>query len=274
MPSDGQNHDDMFWAVKVPGSSNSNNFRSKSQQGSGDTNKQPDQDEDLLDRERSRSLSTSQNPPTQRNDSISHVTRRVSVSRRSSVLLRSRPNSGGLSSNPFRHAVRQVSRERVQELWRIIKSTFLHKTPDIVNLLNNSAPIPYTLSIRQGFQFKYKLNVKHHIKCVAMHPRIPWHHAEGRVDKVGRKKNEAEVESDDDKQMEDDERLDSKVHKVIPYTFVCIDHSRTVRIWDVARSATVKPRSVVKLSTDIFQCVFLARYSMYAGCSDDKALKV
>ncbi|KAJ3095138.1 WD repeat-containing protein 87 [Phlyctochytrium planicorne] len=185
--------------------------------------------------------------------------------RRKSIATRSRAGSVTRSNSIFRAPRVRVPKERVLELWKIVRTKFLKKTPDILTLLNNSAPIPYTLSIRQGFQFKYKLNVKHHIRCVSMHPRVPWHHAEGRVEKDGQRKGVENNASDDEKQNEEEDRGDgagARIRKVIPYTFVCVDHSRTVRIWDVARTATPKPKTIIKVPTDLFHCVFIARYSI------------
>ncbi|KAJ3173402.1 hypothetical protein HK101_011054, partial [Irineochytrium annulatum] len=205
------------------------------------------------------------------------VSRRQSAalsSRRQSLMMRTRPSSPA-KTYPSR---RRVPQERTKYLWDLVRKTFLKKVPDFLSLIAHAAPIPYSLTIRQGFLFKFKLNVKHHIRCMAMHPRVPWHLAEGRVGKDGRK---GPGEGDDDdlevKEQDREDRNEAagsvKVQKIMPYTFVCVDHFRTVRMWDFARAPTSKPKSVIKLSTDIFQFVFMSRYHMYAGCSDDKSIK-
>ncbi|KAI8837601.1 hypothetical protein BC829DRAFT_44496 [Chytridium lagenaria] len=140
--SEASKGDDRYWAVKVA--------------VQGDTS------ENMIKGR----VSVTNNTGIYRNDAILAQGRRASVSRRQSVMMRSRPGSGSRANSVFRSPINRVPRERVLELWKAVRAAFLKKTPDIVNLLNNSAPIPYSLSIRQGFQFKYKLNVKHHIRCV------------------------------------------------------------------------------------------------------------
>ncbi|KAI8618744.1 hypothetical protein BC830DRAFT_1107285 [Chytriomyces sp. MP71] len=69
----------------------------------------------------------------------------------------------------------RVPRERVRYLWNLVRSSFLRKTPQMVQLLlQTNTQQPYALSIRQGFQFKYRLKTKYQIKCLILHSKLSW----------------------------------------------------------------------------------------------------
>jgi hypothetical protein len=174
-----------------------------------------------------------------------------------------------------------VSKERMAVLWQLVRSTFLRKTPNFISVLTQSVPIPYTTTIRQGFQFKYRFRTKYQIKCIIMHPRVPWH--EGRIRGGVKEGKPKETDVDDDhhhhekgSDLEDYQGAEGsrKVKKVVPYTFVAADSSHTVRMWEATRSATGKPKVLVKLPTNIFQLVFIPALSIYCSSSDDKVIKV
>ena len=171
--------------------------------------------------------------------------------------------------------------DRVKALWALLRSKYVKKMPNIIDLLTSATvPIPYILTLKQGFQFKYRFRSKYQFKCVVMHPRVPWHDADGHIRGINDIKdedNEGDVQSKD-KHATDEEEEQSpgskKIKKSSQITFVAADTSKTVRIWDVTRTTTGKPRAVVKVGLDIYQFVFISRYSMYVSCCDDKAIRV
>ncbi|KAJ3062460.1 hypothetical protein HDU98_001686, partial [Podochytrium sp. JEL0797] len=71
----------------------------------------------------------------------------------------------------------RVSRERIHHLWHLVRMHFFKsRTPGILQTLQaERAAAPYTLGIKQGFQFKYRLRTKYQIKCLILHSKLPWH---------------------------------------------------------------------------------------------------
>ncbi|KAJ3410783.1 hypothetical protein HDV05_003248 [Chytridiales sp. JEL 0842] len=167
-----------------------------------------------------------------------------------------------------------VSKERMNILWNLVRTHFLQQKLNFFSLLSQSKPIPYTVTIRQGFQFKHRFRTKYQIKCAAMHPRVPWH--EGRL--RGGTKGGFFQDSDDDEPTpeKENEMVDAsgkKVKKVVTYAFVAADSSHTIRMWEATRNATGKPNLVVKVPVDIFQLVFIPRLGIYCTSSNDKDIK-
>jgi hypothetical protein len=165
----------------------------------------------------------------------------------------------------------KVPKERIDALWSFVRSKFITFKFNILDLLTNAIAlqIPYTLTLKQGFQFKYKLRSKYQIKCMIIHPRVPWHHIDGRVNvEAHGYDNDSDRSDDEDDEGGSGNELSSKaVSKFVPYTFVSSDSSRTVRLWDVARAAVLKPRAILRRNTAIEAIAFISRFRLYA-CSD------
>ncbi|TPX76254.1 hypothetical protein CcCBS67573_g02463 [Chytriomyces confervae] len=225
----------------------------------------------------------------------------------------------------------KVPRERVAELWSAVRRHFIKQSPQMMQLLlQTSLQQPYSLSIQQGFQFKYKLKTKYQIKCLVLHSKLSWqaggvagapvladteqesspnilnlesgHHAlssetrgHGLSDSVIERYENAlpgnhasRPHLDEKDNFSTDHRV-STVHKhghlkpdedeyhfkrvnniMKPSMFVCADTSRTVRMWDATRNTQLKPKSVVKLDTDVSEFVYMPKLGMYASCCDCK----
>ncbi|KAI9351981.1 hypothetical protein BDR26DRAFT_850159 [Obelidium mucronatum] len=244
----------------------------------------------------------------------------------------------------------KVTHERVLELWSIVRMHVIRKPPAMIQLLlASNAAAPYPLSIKQGFQFKYRLRTKYQIKCLIMHSRLPWHQPDSMLDdhpsttlaanhgtrlnggggsKMHLHSSEHSLEFptrssligtsnaqlhsshqinhgskisisalsmeesstsinplEDHSQshdnntkhlnsLRDDDDVETKrVARLLkPSTFVCADTSRTIRMWDITRNTQLKPKSIVKLDLDVFEFVYLAKFSMYASCCDTKTI--
>ncbi|KAJ3027784.1 UNVERIFIED_CONTAM: hypothetical protein HDU68_003123 [Siphonaria sp. JEL0065] len=94
----------------------------------------------------------------------------------------SRQNSSRLSPRDPT-AKSKVSHERVLELWGFLRSHIIKKPPAMLQLLlASNAAAPYPLTIKQGFQFKYRLRTKYQIKCLIMHSKLPWHQPDSMLD--------------------------------------------------------------------------------------------
>ncbi|KAJ3287288.1 hypothetical protein HDU79_005826 [Rhizoclosmatium sp. JEL0117] len=262
-----------------------------------------------------------------------------------------------------------VPRDRIKQLWSLIRSHFLTKPPGMLQLLqaSNAAP-PYAITLKQGFQFKYRLRTKYQIKCLVMHSRLPWHQPDALLDEVvgtvGKKVGEHsgggngngnggssgdgdvggsidvfgssavlslkremsrvnllsglgagraggsggkllasatgismhssmvsmkhdnvgnggqggdgdENEKMNQHLMDEDEFETKRISRILkPSTFVCADTSRTVRMWDISRNTQMKPKSIIKLDVDVFEFVYLAKFSMYASCNETKTISL
>ncbi|KAJ3039339.1 hypothetical protein HDV00_012332 [Rhizophlyctis rosea] len=143
--------------------------------------------------------------------------------------------------------------------------------------------VPYTLTIKHGFQYKYAMRHKHALLCVVHHPRIPMSSAEGRIPG-----NANDKTAPDDSQSENDANSGSarplttdaggsisntiSIRKSPTYTFVTVDRTRQITIWDVM-GGPAKVRASVKLQTDLSQFVYVKEFCMYAGVSFDKNIK-
>ncbi|KAI9342775.1 WD40-repeat-containing domain protein [Zopfochytrium polystomum] len=177
-----------------------------------------------------------------------------------------------------------VSKERVAELWEIVRSKFLHKSPKLFDLLLSARSIPYAITIRQGFQFLFKLRLRFLVKCVAMHRLVPRHLTESGVIHPNQKKlnrvrsEETDSSSDDEtKKGSDDNEGDDRHGErlgpaLAPVTFVCACSSKTVRVWDVTRKVSVHPRLSQKIQADIQHIAFVSKFAFYACCGGDKTL--
>ncbi|KAI9204830.1 uncharacterized protein BJ171DRAFT_598856 [Polychytrium aggregatum] len=167
--------------------------------------------------------------------------------------------------------------ERAKRFWEIVRKAFLRKDIDAFALLaGTKAPVPYPITIRQGFQFKYRLRSKHAIVCAIQHPRVPIRFEGGCL---GTEADAGYEESEDESSLEDDHdhpdgKESTKVKKSRPYTIACVDRARGIIVWDVTRvSFSTKPRIMLKLKTDLTNFVFLSKFGMYCGCSYDKSIK-
>ncbi|KAJ3234305.1 hypothetical protein HDU81_001518 [Chytriomyces hyalinus] len=296
--------------------------------------------------------------PQQRRSAAAAVTRRLSQasfnalgsnpfaaqSRRASSIIQAsalpRRRSSPTSSNENMEALQalltpsntvkaKVPRERVAELWSAVRRHFIKQSPQMMQLLlQTTSQQPYSLSIQQGFQFKYKLKTKYQIKCLVLHSKLSWqaggvtgapaladteqdsspnilnlengHHAlstetrgNGLSDSLFERYenalpgNQASRLHPDEKETFSTDRRISTVHKHLkpdddeyhfkrvnnimkPSMFVCADTSRTVRMWDATRNTQLKPKSVVKLDTDVSEFVYMPKLGMYASCCDCK----
>ncbi|KAJ3119370.1 hypothetical protein HK100_000346 [Physocladia obscura] len=214
----------------------------------------------------------------------------------------------------------KVSRERVLQLWSILRASVVKSNPLIIRLLeaSNSAQ-PYPLSIVQGFQFKYRLKTKYQIKCLILHSRLPWHQpdnfsndtavgdgddthlgnilADANLIRYKRNKLSKEILAEDQlrsgSQKNSGLKLNSSAENstskarigedgdfelkkgqrlMKPSTFVCADTSRTIRMWDVARNMQLKPKAIIRLDVEVYEFVYMSRFSMYATCCDSKLI--
>lgn len=181
-----------------------------------------------------------------------------------------------------------------KELWAIARETFCPRNFDPLSLLRVSRPIPYVLTIRHGFQFKYALRHRQTLLCTCHHPKIPVHYADGRAgendidDKdeavLGSKvMNHADASKSDssysleNKRKKDKGKAGAQQPNYLSYTFAAVDRTRIVSLWDVPRAGAIvnRPRAVVRMEeTEVEQFVYLSRFCVYAGCSCDRGIKV
>ncbi|KAJ3179902.1 hypothetical protein HDU87_002470 [Geranomyces variabilis] len=134
-------------------------------------------------------------------------------------------------------------------------------------LVKTAQPIPYSMSLRHGFQYKYSLRYRQQqVLWAGCHIKVPIHFADGRV---------AASEGDDARR---DRKADdwSTTAPVSSYTFVTIDRTRTATIWDVAANGAPgphKPRAVVKCPMEIEQMAFVSKLCVYVGVGCGRGLK-
>ncbi|KNC97404.1 uncharacterized protein SPPG_07330 [Spizellomyces punctatus DAOM BR117] len=160
-----------------------------------------------------------------------------------------------------------------KELWSLVRETYCPRIFDALSA-RVPQPIPYTLTLRHGFQFKYSLRHRQALIWVCPHLKVPIHHADGKLES----EMDGEEESQSPKDNVDDSEFDlralpgqSKYHS---YTFAAVDRTGTISLWDVARNTdTNRPRGVVKLMTEITEFVFIKKFAVYAACSQDKNIK-
>lgn len=240
----------------------------------------------------------------------------------SSAALAARASSGGRRSRPHSAQAKEalfdpVAVRNARKRWQSLRAAHLPKLyrlvldgneEDLLTLATSLglgsghymkgqggtirpiAAIPYNLTIKHGFQYKYAMRHKHALLCVVHHHRIPMSSQEGRIGG----KSSPDAEHDDESERTDVAAEQAKlristpgneapttggggisIRKLPMYTFVTVDRTRQVTIWDVGRNGGPgKVRAVVKLQTDLAQFVFVREFCMYAGCSFDKSIKV
>ncbi|TPX68714.1 hypothetical protein SpCBS45565_g02966 [Spizellomyces sp. 'palustris'] len=194
---------------------------------------------------------------------------------------RSRPASGRIGtsvqnldtkpSEPHQSGFRLPKTPK--ELWSLVRETYCPRIFDTLSA-RIPQPIPYTLTIRHGFQFKYSLRHRQALVWVCPHLKVPIHHVDGKLES----EMDGEEESQSPKDVADDSEFDLKAlpgqSKYHSYTFAAVDRTGTVSLWDVARNTdTNRPRGIVKLMTEITEFVFIKKFAVYAACSQDKHIK-
>ncbi|KAI8809581.1 hypothetical protein BJ742DRAFT_229573 [Cladochytrium replicatum] len=175
----------------------------------------------------------------------------------------------------------QVTSARARQLWGIVRDRFMGKRVfDPLSLFGATAPIPYTITVKHGFLFKFRLRHKHALLAMIHHSKIPIHHAEGRMGLESSEHKSEDSKSKRDRADNEDGPYQVELSRAGPtstnargYTFVCVDRTKTVRLWDVTRNAPLKPRATIRLTTEVTQFVYLTKHAMYAGCSHDKSIK-
>ncbi|KAJ3332966.1 hypothetical protein HDU76_012463, partial [Blyttiomyces sp. JEL0837] len=152
-----------------------------------------------------------------------------------------------VQGRPSTPNVHQNAVRRARMLWDRARQKFVHQTREInaLALLSAKKAIPYALSMKQGFIFKYRLKVKHNIVTVLLHPRAPKHHTEGRGSSIKSGPQGVDINGQKDSDEYDDDNGDDvhrKIKRVTPVTFACVDSLGMVRLWDISRHAPTKPR--------------------------------
>ncbi|KAI9351117.1 WD40-repeat-containing domain protein [Zopfochytrium polystomum] len=188
------------------------------------------------------------------------------VSERTASAVATTPTETAPTAHRFSRG-RKVPKERIDELWRRVKSTFLQKAPDLLKLVSSAAPIPYQITINQGFQIRHRLTCKHPIVCAATHPRLTRHQEEGHTSSLSESVDDLNAESGGADECEDKKRVESvdflKSASVAAHTFVAVDRARCVRVWDMNASST-KLRHSKTLDEEISRIVLISKYSVYA----------
>ncbi|KAJ3333313.1 hypothetical protein HDU76_009467 [Blyttiomyces sp. JEL0837] len=178
-----------------------------------------------------------------------------------------------------RRRVRKVPIERIEELWQLVRSKVLKRLPNVLNLLVQAAPFPYALTIKQGFQFRYKLKTKHQIVSMVMHPRNMQYHGDNQMKHISRALSENV--SGEEIDLDDEDKDDVTGEEVGPvgsrtpsqFTFVCVDSAKYIHVFDGERSAG-RPRTIFGIEPEISQMIFLENQKAYATCSNDKTIKI
>ncbi|KAJ3157021.1 hypothetical protein HDU89_002431 [Geranomyces variabilis] len=181
--------------------------------------------------------------------------------------LLSRPHSASNNNGTSR------PKRSAAELWDLVRRAYRTPTVSTTRAESNNAlvktaqPIPYSMSLRHGFQYKYSLRYRQQqVLWAGCHIKIPIHFADGRV---------SASEGDDARR---DRKADdwSTTAPVSSYTFVTIDRTRTATIWDVAANGAPgphKPRAVVKCPMEIEQMAFVSKLCVYVGVGCGRGLK-
>ncbi|KAJ3018594.1 hypothetical protein HKX48_002789 [Thoreauomyces humboldtii] len=189
-------------------------------------------------------------------------TTRSMVSRPASSSNRQRPPSAR-TSRPQSAQQKRTS----ADLWYIVRQAYLStSTTAPSNLLKVAqAPIPYPLTLKTGFQYRYALHHRQqHVLWAGCHVKVPIHHADGRV-------STGKGDGDDPHKA-----AEPPSTTVTSYTFVTIDRTSHVTMWDVGAGGTAnvhKPRAVVKFPMEVEQMAFISKLCVYVGVGCGRGLK-
>ncbi|KAJ3415851.1 WD repeat-containing protein 87 [Chytridiales sp. JEL 0842] len=160
----------------------------------------------------------------------------------------------------------KVRKERVRLLWALVKSSFIKKGPNILDLLSTTttAVQTYNVVLKQGLQYRYRFQTKHPIYCIHLYSK--------RRDALSEAAKSAEPHSDEN-HVEKVVEKDAERFRVTPTAIVCVDSSRVARVWDLSGRIRSKPSLVASLPFDATQIVYLPKVSWYATCSNDKEIR-
>ncbi|TPX61720.1 hypothetical protein PhCBS80983_g00990 [Powellomyces hirtus] len=171
--------------------------------------------------------------------------------------------TGGRISRP-RSAARP--KRSAKELWQLVRQSYRTSDTSSSALVKVAQPIPYSLTLRHGFQYKYALRHRQQqVLWAGCHVRVPIHYADGRV---------STLHDDDENAVRNAD--DWTAAPVSSYTFITVDRTRTATLWDVGNSGTAgihKPRAVVKCPMEIEQMAFVSKLCVYVGVGCGRGLK-
>ncbi|KAJ3154514.1 hypothetical protein HDU86_004643 [Geranomyces michiganensis] len=193
----------------------------------------------------------------------------------------SRPQSASFNNNSNKNSSSignaATTKRSAAELWDIVRHAYQTKTilttttggnPNAVMGVKNAQPIPYSMSLRHGFQYRYSLRYRQQqVLWAGCHVKVPIHFADGRV---------PVSEADDARR---DRKADDWASNapLSSYTFVTIDRTRTATIWDVAANGSLlgshKPRAIVKCPMEVEQMAFVSKLCVYVGVGCGRGLK-
>ena len=165
---------------------------------------------------------------------------------------------------------------RAKDLWTVIRKTFLNHSRRELEILKTNSAKPYQITIKQGLQCKFHFKTKHYVTSVVGHLKIPRNRTEGIIREIDDTYIDKEVENNilcpkKEAMFNPNER---KSQETSQYTFTCTDSSGSIKSWDLSRTITFKPTRLAEINQNIKQIEFIPKYSLYATCSDDKAIKV
>jgi hypothetical protein len=168
------------------------------------------------------------------------------------------------------------SQSRAKVLWAIIRKTLLNKSNLGKGIRNSNSPKLYQITIKQGLQYKFHLKTKQYLASVVSHSKIPRNRIEGIIREIDDTAIDKEVENNmlGPKREAIFNANDRKNQETFQYSFTCTDLSGSIKSWDVSRTSNFKPKKISETNQNIKQIEFIPKYSLYASCSDDKAIKV
>ncbi|KAI8616193.1 hypothetical protein BC830DRAFT_221057 [Chytriomyces sp. MP71] len=163
------------------------------------------------------------------------------------------------------------------------------QVPTTVNTSN------YALTVRHGFQFRARLACKHALVVAVAHEKAPRHRDEGHWedgiddtfatmgDAMQKTKRDSAVELDASSKFRENSRIKStdtlksekKPTKMKLYTFVAVEHNKSVRLWDSSTKMRPepKPRLIAKVNRTCQKIAYIPRYSIYATCAEEKEIR-
>ncbi|KAI9330745.1 hypothetical protein BDR26DRAFT_871157, partial [Obelidium mucronatum] len=166
-----------------------------------------------------------------------------------------------------------------------------------------SQAINYPLTIKQGFQFKYRLRTKHNLLAMVCHEKIPRHREEGHYEDgmdQSSSKHGKPAKQDSAIQLLADDTTELPYHhsplpfppdiitpianttspissksqtKQTQYTFVLAETNKAIKFWDTIKCTPNHPRFMTRIAKKVEKICFISRYSVYAGCLDEKAIR-